>query len=178
MNPPIVVRNVVLTGDDLNMSRSPWRRLNAANNERLIPIALGFLVSSAAIGSMLDPSLVQLLWFVGPIATGWFLFIWLTNAHFLGAYKSAYQTTPLGSSPCTFTFDDQGLHQTTRLSEHMIKWEAFVEVAANEKGFRFWMTPFMAVFLPSRFLQEGQGGALKDLIASARAQGRIKGLQD
>ena len=177
MSDPIVVENVLLRGKDLDFPWSLWRRVNRASNLRLAPIAIGFLGSACALSFMIDPSALDLLLIIGPILIGFYVFLWVTNVVFVGELKRAYAGSPLGVEPCTFTFDDEGVKQTTPYSTSSFLWSGFADVIENEKGFRFWLTPYSAVFLPSRFLNEEQRAALSGLIDRARIRGSIKGAQ-
>jgi len=171
----VVIENVVLRGDDLNIVFSPWRAVNRANNLRLLPIFAGILVFSFMASFMIDPTPLEAIMVFAPIALGWLGFVWATNAGFMGAYKKAYVEAPVGAEPCTFTFDDNGMHQAMSRGTSSYRWSAFVEVIDDARGFRLWMTPFMAVFLPSRFVSEPQAAALRDLIQAARERGDLKG---
>lgn len=175
MTEEVVIENVTLRGDDLNIVLSPWRALNRANNLRLLPILLGFLVSTFALSFLIDPSALEIIAFLGPILLGFWVFIWVTNAVYLGAYKKAYALTPIGSDPCTFTFDADGMRQTMLRGSSSFRWSAFVDVVEDQRGFRFWLTPFMAVFTPSRFIDDASATALRRLIQDARQRGDIKG---
>jgi hypothetical protein len=172
---PVVIENVVLRGDDLKIVWSPWKALNRANNLRLLPIALGLIISGGVLGSRLDPGGADIVWVILPILLGWFAFIWVTNGVFLAGYKRAYALTPVGADPCTFEFDANGMRQVMPRGESSYRWSAFVEVVEDQSGFRLWMTPFTAIFLPSRYLDEARSAALRSLIEAARRRGDIKG---
>lgn len=174
----VVIENVVLVGDDLNFVSSPWRSLNRANNLRLVPIALGFLALCFVLSFLIDPSLVELIALLAPLLLGWYGFIWFTNAIYLGGYKKAYVATAVGGEPCTFTFNENGLHQVMPRGVSSFRWSAFVEIVEDARGFRFWMTPFMAIFLPARFIDEANAESLRRLIADARERGDIKGVSE
>lgn len=170
------IQNVLLREGDLNATWSPWRRINRANNLRLLPIVAGVLGSAFAVSAMLDPSFGELVALVGPLFLGWYAFIWLTNVTYMGEYKKAYAATPIGADPCTFVFDANGMRQTLPRGESTFFWSAFVDVVENKDGFRFWMTPYMAVCLPARYLTEHTAIQLRALVQDARERGEIKGV--
>jgi hypothetical protein len=172
----VVVPDVVLCDADLNWSEAPWPSVSAANQQRLLPIIAGFLVSSAALSFVTEPTLIQLVLMAGPIALGFWGYLWMTGGHYLSSYKKAYQATPTGAAPCQFVFDANGVHQVGPHHESRLDWSAFVEVAESGDGFRFWMTPFMAIVLPMRFVTPPQAEEIRALIIEARADGRIKGV--
>lgn len=171
----IVIEDVVLRGGDLNIVWSRWKVINRANNLRLLPIAIGFLASSFVLSFLVDPTGLELLGIVGPILLGFWTFLWITNAVLLGAYKKIYASTPIGADPCTFVFDADGMNQSMPRGETAFRWSAFVDVVDDKRGFRFWLTPFTAVFLPARFVDEQKAVELRRLIADARERGDIKG---
>jgi hypothetical protein len=171
----VVIPNVTLRGDDLNFALSPWKAVNNANNLRLLPIFLGLLVFSFMASFMTDPTLLEAIMLFAPILIGWFAFIWFTNAIYLGAYKKAYALTPIGADPCTFTFGVNGMRQTLPRGSTSFSWSAIVDVTEDQRGFRFWFTPFMATFVPSRFIDEASAISLRSLIEDARQRGDIKG---
>jgi hypothetical protein len=178
MSGGLEIRNVVLRGDDLNFPAVPWRRVRRANNFRLIPLAAALMLSGLAFGSLLNPSILEILAVFGPILIGWLLFVWQANVHYVGEYKKAYAATPSGRIPCTFVFDDRGMKQSAASFETDFRWDTFAEVSDEPSGFRFWLTPFMAVFIPTRFIEPEQEGELRRLILRARERGDIKGIPD
>lgn len=179
MSEVVEVKGVVLRGDDLKVVWSAWPSVNRANNQRLFPVAAGTAASMVAAGFFFQPTLIELLGFLGPLLAGWFAFIWATNKLFMGAYKRGYETSPVGTVACNFTFDTEGMRQDAPpLFSGAFKWASFADVREDSDGFRFWMTPYMAVFLPVRYLDPAQRDALRDMVDGARKDGRIKGLQD
>lgn len=174
----VVIEGVILRGDDLNVVWSPWRSVNRANNLRLVPIALGFIASGGMLGSRLDPGALDTLLIVSPVLIGWLVFIWMTNAVFLGEYKKSYAAAPVGADPCTFTFDANGMHQTMPRGTSSYRWSAFVEIVEDVRGVRLWMTPFMAVFIPACFINEQQAIDLHGLIEAARERAEIRGVPE
>jgi hypothetical protein len=175
---PVVVKGVVLRGDDLKVTWSAWSSLNRANNQRLFPVALGAVISISAVASLFRPTMLELLLFIAPLSGGALVCIWMTNALYLGAYRKGYENSATGAAPCDFTFDSDGMRQESPHYSSAFKWTAFADVREDAGGFRFWMTPFTAVFLPIRYLSQAEGDALRALIADARANGRIKGLAE
>ena len=175
MSQEVVIDGVMLRGDDLNFPQSPWRRVNRGGSLRLLPIALGAFGSAIAISFAIDPTVVELIAIMGPMVAGIYGYLWVTNTAYFGAYKKAYSQTPLGSEPCTFVFDTNGLRQVMPCGESSFRWSAFGDVAESVAGFRFWMTPFMAVFIPARFIEEAKAVELRRLIDAARERGDIKG---
>lgn len=177
MAEPVVIEGVVLHGDDLNWTNSPWRRITRANNIRLLPIFVGFAGLGFVLSGIIQPSVAEIVLLLAPVLIGWFVFIWVTNTYYLDAYKNAYAVTPLGRAPTTFTFDVHGLRQKLERGECAYEWSAFVEVVEDQNGtFRFWMTPFMAVVLPARYVSAQQASALRALVAESRERGEIKGV--
>ncbi len=174
MAEPITIENVVLRGDDLNVTRSIWPSVNRANGWRLIPISIGALIATLSLGLLGDPSLWELM-VLGPFVIGLFAFLWLTNGLFMGALKQGYAASPVGAAPCTFRFDQEGMKQSLALGGCDYRWAAFVDVIESDDGFRFWMTPYMAVMLPMRFMDETQKNALRTLLAEVRARGELRG---
>lgn len=172
----VVIENVVLRGDDLNVVWSPWRSVNRANNLRLLPIFAGLLVFVFMAGYLFDPTGGEALLLYTPILLGWFGFIWATNAVYIGEYKKRYAAAPVGADPCTFTFDSNGMHQSMPLGTSSYRWSAFVEVVEDARGVRLWMTPFMAVFIPARFMNDAQSAGLRTIVEAARQRGEIKGI--
>jgi hypothetical protein len=77
----IVFENVILRGDDLNWTHSPWRSVTRANNLRLLPIFLGAAGLTVAIGLIGEPTFTEYVTLLAPLLIGWGVFIWLTNTH-------------------------------------------------------------------------------------------------
>jgi hypothetical protein len=106
----IVFEDVILRGDDLNWTHSPWRSVTRANNLRLLPIFLGAAGLTVAIGLISEPTFTEYVTLLAPPLIGWGVFIWLTNTHFMTAYKKGYAASPVGAGSTTFEFGDFGRH--------------------------------------------------------------------
>jgi hypothetical protein len=176
MPDPLVIRDVVLRAD-LNFTATPWRSVRRMGNLRLVPIALGFLISSFALSFLIDPTALELVYIVGPIVAGFYVFIWVTNAPFLGSMKRGYENSPIGAGPCTFEFDAEGMRQRMPHGETAFRWSAFVDVIESKDSFRFWMTPYSAIALPVRYLNGEQAEALRALVDEARKSGAFQGVR-
>ena len=94
MTEKVVIENVTLRGDDLNIVWSAWRRMNRANNLRLIPIVVGFLGSCFAISFLIDPRPTEVFAVFAPLLLGWMGFIWVTNGVYVTAYKKRILPPP------------------------------------------------------------------------------------
>jgi hypothetical protein len=171
----ITIENVVLRGNDLKAVWSLWPNVNRANNWRLVPIAVGAFVSAFSLSFLIDPTVWDLLKILGPIVVGLYAFLWLTNGWFLRTLQRGYEVSPIGAAPCTFRFDDDGMQQSMSVGGCNYRWAAFVEVVESADGFRFWMTPYMAVMLPTRFMNDAQKDVLRALLAEVRARGELRG---
>ncbi|MBN8607931.1 MAG: YcxB family protein [Caulobacterales bacterium] len=177
MSEAITIENVVLRGNDLKVVWSLWPSVNRANNWRLVPIAVGALVSAFSLSFLTDPTAWDLLTILGPVVIGFYIFLWLTNGVFMGALRRGYEVSPTGAAPCTFRFDDEGMQQSLSVGGCSYRWAAFVDVVESADGFRFWMTPYMAVMLPVRFMDDAQKNALRALLVKVRARGELRGAQ-
>jgi hypothetical protein len=171
----VEVPGVVLSAKDLSFPRSPWGRVARANSQRLLPLAVAGVASAILFGTRLDPGLLDIIAVLGPLVIGWYAFIWMTNSHYVGEYKKAHAQTPTGGAACDFTFDDRGMKQSGLGFQTVFDWKTFVEVTEDNGGYRFWLTPFSAVRLPYRYLDENKRAALDALIKSARERDDIKG---
>lgn len=137
MSGRVEIVGVVLRGEDFNFSAGPWRRIERANALRLLPIAAGGLAAVILFNSVEDPTALGMVAVFAPLILGWFAFIWQTNAHYLGEYKKAYVESPVGSAPCDFVFDQEGVKQSGPGYETAFRWSCFVDVAETPQSFRF-----------------------------------------
>lgn len=171
----VEVPGVILDAKDLGFLQSPWARVSRANNQRLLPLAIGGIASSIFLGTRLNPGFLDIVAVLGPILIGWYGLIWMTRSRYLAEYKKAYAETPTGGAACDFIFDDSGMRQVGSGFKTFFEWNTFVEVTEDNNGYRFWLTPFSAVRLPYRYLDEQKRLALDDLIKAARERNDIKG---
>lgn len=112
----------------------------------------------------------------GLLVFGWLVFIWLSNGPFMAAYRAAYVQSPLGEAGCDFAFDLEGMKQVGPAYQTSMAWSCFVEVVEDNTGFLLWLTPFSAVKLPIRYLDDVQLSELRALVLAARERGDIKGI--
>lgn len=178
MSGRVEISGVVLRGEDFNFTAGPWRRIERANALRVVPILVAGVAAVVLFGMAEDPSARGMVAVFAPLILGWFAFIWQTNAHYMGEYKKAYAESPTGGAPCDFVFDEQGVKQRGLGYETAFTWSAFVDVIETPQSFRFWLSPFSAITLPMRYLNDDQRAALRRLVADARAAGAFPGARN
>lgn len=175
MSTVVRVPGVVLRGADLNFTASPWSAVNRANNLRIFTAGVA-MVAAIVIMGFFDAGSAQIAAVGGVLVFGWLVFIWQSNGPLMDAYRAAYVETPVGRPGCDFEFDEAGMKQSGPGYTVVFAWDMFVEVVDDQTGFMLWMTPFSAVKLPIRFLDDEGVAALRVLIQQARERGLIKGV--
>lgn len=169
------VPGVVLRGADLNFAASPWPSINRANNLRIVTIGAA-MIAAILVAGLFDAGSAQIAATGGVLLFCWLVFIWQSNGPMMDAYRAAYVETPIGRAGCDFEFDEAGMKQTGPGYNVVFGWDMFVEVVDDQTGFMLWMTPFSAVKLPIRFLDDENIAALRTLVQQARDRGLIKGV--
>lgn len=164
----IVVPDVQTTPKELRPTKA-WPSLRWWGSVVLIWLLLTLLVTLALCWRQPGPAalwipLVQLVNLYGVIGLSF-----VVQRRIMAVARRA----PAFGAPTTWRLDEEGVTLTTALVETRLDWRAIVDVAEEKDRLVLAVTPYNNPVLPLRRLSPDQLQAIRDLVETVRASGRL-----
>lgn len=95
------------------------------------------------------------------------------NLFIYGVVMKTTRRAPASRPPTTWQLDEDGVTLTTAIAESRLDWRAVVRVAEEKDRLILAVTPYNNPVLPLRLLSPDQRQAIRDLVETVRASGRL-----
>lgn len=165
----IVIEDVELNAKELRPTTRAWPGLRWWLSSGLLWITACMLVTLALCWRQPGPAalwipLVQLVSLYGVIGLSFVI-----QRRVMAVARRA----PAFGAPTTWRLDEQGVTLTAALVESRLDWRAIVRVAEEKDRLVLAVTPYNNPVLPLRLLSPDQLQAIRDLVETVRASGRL-----